>query len=114
MGGLGAGGVQPRADALSILEVRAASLGVIYSIPLLFHIKLAPNLVLILYLFVPCLPCQAVAVKPLGLGITTRAGQGRAVKDAKCSLCLSLCLFTKAGTCCCSQNPGIWHNFSCF
>lgn len=93
MGGLGAGGVQPRADALSILEVRAASLGVIYSIPLLFHIKLAPNLLLILYLFVPCLPCQAVAVKPLGhhsgMGITTRAGQGRAVKDAKCSLCLS-------------------------
>lgn len=93
MGGLGAGGVQPRADALSILEVRAASLGVIYSIPLLFHIKLAANLVLILYLFVPCLPCQAVAVKPLGhpseLGITTQTGQGRAVKDAKSSLCLS-------------------------
>lgn len=58
MGGLGAGrqllGVsKPRADALLILEVRAASLGVIYSIPSLFHIKLAPSLLLLLYLFIP-------------------------------------------------------------
>lgn len=44
---------KPRADALLILEVRAASLGVIYSIPSLFHIKLAPSLLLLLYLFIP-------------------------------------------------------------
>lgn len=81
MGGLRAGGSKARADALLILAVRAASLGVIYSIPL-FHIKLAPNLLLLLYLFIPCLPCQAVAVKPLGhpsgAGIPTWSGQGRA------------------------------------
>lgn len=80
MGGLGAGQrllrvSKPRADALLILEVRAASLSVIYSIPSLFHIKLAPCLLLLLCSFIPCLPFQAVAVKPLGrpsgAGITT-------------------------------------------
>lgn len=35
--------------------------------PLLIHIKLAPDLLLLLYLFLPCLPFQVVAVKPLVL-----------------------------------------------
>lgn len=82
MGGLGAGwrvlGVsKPRADALLILEVRAASLGVIYSILSLLHTKLAPDLLLILYLFIPGRPFQAVAVKVLVVPLELESPHGQ-------------------------------------
>lgn len=71
---------EPGADALLILEDRAASLGVIYSILSLIHIKLAPDLLLLLYLFIYSLSSfpssgREGSGSPSGEGITTWAGQ---------------------------------------
>lgn len=88
MGGLGAGqrvlGVsEPRADALSILGARAVSLGVIYSILSLIHIELAPDLLLLLYLFISCLSFQAVAVKALVVPLEREAPHGQGSEGCK-------------------------------